>query len=158
VQPIKFACEETLKLSADEVVQRILDLANWTDFQGYGVLPGIQRAEFEVRTPEIVGTRIRVTNSDGSSHVEEIVEWQSDRRLTLHMQEFSPPLSRLATRFDETWLFEPWHQETKVTRAFQLHARSALTWPLLWAISFLLKKAIARHLRQMRVGSEAGVT
>lgn len=158
MQPIRFACEQTIGLSPEQVVERILDLANWTDFQGYGVLPGIQRAEVEVRTPEIVGTRIRVTNSDGSSHVEEIVEWQSDRRLTLHMQEFSPPLCRLATRFDETWLFEPRHQETKVTRAFQLHARSALTWPLLWAISFLLKKAIARHLRQMRVGSEAGVT
>ena len=69
-------------------------------------LPGIKAAEFEARTPEVVGTRIRVTNTDGSSHVEEIVEWEPDRRLRLRMGEFSPPLSRLATGFDETWEFE----------------------------------------------------
>lgn len=150
MKPIQFACEEMLSQSAEEIVQLILDVANWSDFQGFGVLPGIKLAEFEVRTPEIVGSRIRVTNSDGSSHVEEIVEWQPDCRLTLHMKEFSPPVSHLATRFDETWCFQPHGAETKVTRAFQLHAKSALTWPVLWAISFLLKKAIARHLRQMR--------
>lgn len=150
MKPIRFACEETLRQFPDEIVRQILDVANWSDFQGYGVLPGIQVAEFEVKTPGIVGSKIRVTNSDGSGHVEEIVEWHPDRRLTLHMKEFSPPVSRLATRFDETWDFETLSSGTKVVRSFQLHARSALTWPLLWMISILLRKAIARHLRQMR--------
>jgi hypothetical protein len=31
-----------------------------------------------------------------------------------------------------------------------LHAKSAFTRPFLWLISFLLKRAIARHLRQLR--------
>ena len=86
--------------------RQILDVTNWMDFKGFGFLPGIKLAEFEVKTPDIVGSRIRVTNTDGSSHVEEIVEWQSDRRLKLHMNEFSPPLARLATSFEETWSFE----------------------------------------------------
>jgi hypothetical protein len=30
-----------------------------------------------------------------------------------------------------------------------MHAKTALTRPLLWAISIFLKKAIARHLRQI---------
>lgn len=148
--PIRFACDETLGLSADDIALQILDVANWPDFQGYAFLPGIQRAEFEVRTPQVVGSRIRVFNADRSSHVEEIVDWQPGRRLTLHMKEFSPPVSRLATRFDEDWEFEPLGAGTKVTRAFQLHARSAFSWPALWLISIFLKKAIARHLRQMR--------
>lgn len=46
----------------------------------YGPLPGIREAEFEAKTAEIVGTRIRVTNRDGSTHVEEIVEWEPTRR------------------------------------------------------------------------------
>jgi hypothetical protein len=70
-----------------EIASQILDLANWTSFTGYGVLPGITSAEFEVRTPDVVGTRIRVTNTDRSSHVEEIVEWRPDRRVRLDMKE-----------------------------------------------------------------------
>ena len=86
--------------------QQILDLGLWPSFQGYGPLPGIRAAEYEARTPEVVGTRIRVTDTDGSSHVEEIVEWEPDRRIRLRMGEFSPPLSHLATGFDETFEFE----------------------------------------------------
>jgi hypothetical protein len=90
-----------LPLAPEDIARQILDLANWTDFKGYGVLPGIRAAAFEVRTPVVVGTRIRVTNTDGSGHVEEIAEWEPARRLRLDMKEFSPPLSRLATGFEE---------------------------------------------------------
>src|SRR5262245_450971 len=150
MRPIRFSCEETLDLLPADLAGRILDLANWTDFQGFGVLPGIKAAEFEVRMPGVVGSRIRVTNTDGSSHVEEIVEWQPEHRLRLHMANFSAPLSHLATNFEEAWEFQRIDQATRVTRSFELHARSAFARPVLWLISFLLKRAIARHLRQMR--------
>ena len=150
MRPIRFSCTDTQALAPADIAGRILDLANWTDFTGYAVLPGIKAAEYEVRTPGVVGSRIRVTNTDGSSHVEEIVEWQPDQRLRLHMKEFSPPLSRLATMFEETWEFEQVESGTHVTRSFQLHAKSRLARLLLWAISFFLKKAVARHLQEMR--------
>ena len=66
------------------------------------------------------------------------------------MKEFSTPFSRLATGVEETWEFERIGDETKVTRSFQMHAKSFLTRPLLWMISFFLKRAVARHLQQMR--------
>jgi hypothetical protein len=66
------------------------------------------------------------------------------------MHEFSPPLSRLATHFEEIWEFQRVDRATRVTRTFRLHARSSLARCVLWMISFLLKKAIARHLREMR--------
>jgi len=66
------------------------------------------------------------------------------------MRGFSPPLSRLATGFDETWGFASDGRETRVARSFAIHPRSRLTRPPLWLISLLLRKAIARHLRQMR--------
>lgn len=150
MKPITFACQETLPLAPTEIAQQILDLTRWPDFQGYGPLPGIAAAEFEARTPGIVGSRIRVTNRDGSTHVEEITEWDVHHRLRLRMCEFSPPLSRLATGFQETWEFEPVGNQTHITRTFELTARSVAAWPVLWMISFLLQKAIARHLRQMR--------
>src|SRR4051794_26076301 len=150
MKPITFSCEETLGMPTGRIAEQILDLTRWPEFRGYGVLPGIRAAEFEARTPEVIGTRIRVTNTDGSSHVEEVVEWQPDRRLRLGWGGFSPPLSRLATEFVETWESGLAEGGTRVIRSFDLHARSVPTRPILGLISMLLKLAIARHLRQMR--------
>lgn len=150
MKPITFACHETLSLPPEEIAEQILDLTKWPDFRGWGPIPGIKSAEFETRTPNVVGSRIRVTNLDGSTHVEEIVEWQPDRRLQLRMVNFSKPLSRLATGFVETWEFERVGHETKATRSFELNAKSMLTKPLLWLISFFLKRAIARHLTEIK--------
>lgn len=150
MKPITFSCQETLPLASEEIARQMLDLTKWPDFQGYGPIPGVKRAEFQVKTAEVVGTRIQVTNTDGSNHVEEIVEWQPDHRLRLEMKEFSPPLSRLATGFEETWEFKRTGDETHVTRSFRLHPRSIMARLLLWAMSFLLKRAIARHLRELK--------
>jgi hypothetical protein len=150
MKPITFACYETLSLAPKEIAEQILDVEKWPDFRGYGPIPGIKSAEFETRTPNVVGSRIRVTNLDGSTHVEEIVEWQPDHRLQLQMGNFSKPLSRLATRFVETWEFERVDDETKVARSFELNATSMLTKPVLWFISFYLKRAIARHLTEIK--------
>ena len=150
MRPITFTLHETLPLSPEAIAEQILDVAKWPDFHGYGPIPGIKSAEFETRTPNVVGSRIRVTNLDGSTHVEEIVEWQPDRRLQLQMGSFSKPLSCLATRFVETWKFERVGNETKVARSFELNATSMLAKPVLWFISFFLKRAIARHLTEIK--------
>jgi hypothetical protein len=118
--------------------------------------PRVKAAEFEVQTPGVVGSRIRVTNRDGSRHVEEVAEWQPGQHLRLDMKEFSPPLSRLATGFEETWVFKRTGNGTHVTRSFRLHAKSTLARFLLWVLSFFLKRAIARHLREMRAVEETG--
>ena len=155
MKPISFSCKATLNLAPEDIARQILDLAKWPDFHGYGPIPAIKIAAFDVQTPAVIGTRIRVTNLDGSSHVEEIVEWQPDQRVRLEMKEFSPPLSRLASGFEETWEFKRTENGTHVTRSFRLHAKSFLARLLLWAISFLLKRAIARHLREMRTSRVA---
>lgn len=153
MKSITFFCTDTLTLAPEEIARQILDLSNWTGFTGYGPLPGIKAAAFEVRTPTVIGTRIKVTNTDGSSHVEEIVEWEPERRLRLDMTGFSPPLSRLATGFVETWEFERLGDGTRVRRSFEMRPKSGLARPVLWLISFLLRRAVARHLRRMRQAS-----
>jgi hypothetical protein len=151
MKPITFSCKQSLYLAPEKIARQILDLTKWPDFHGYGLIPGIKVAEFDVQTPGIVGSRIRVTNRDGSSHIEEIVEWQPEFRLRLHMREFSAPLSHLATRIEEMWEFDRVGNETKVKRSFQMHAKDTLARPFLWVISILLKKAVARHLLEMRI-------
>ncbi|MEZ6113350.1 MAG: hypothetical protein R3C99_20405, partial [Pirellulaceae bacterium] len=128
-RPIRFSCQATLAQKPEAIASQILDLSRWPEFHGYGPLPGIKLAEFETQKAEILGTRIRVTNRDGSTHVEEIVEWEPTRRLRLHMHEFSPPLARLAACFDETWEFQVDGDVTHVVRSFEMHPKSALTKP-----------------------------
>ena len=154
MKPISFTCEETLPLAPEDIARQILDLSKWADFNGYGPIPGIKVAVFDVHRPGIVGSRILVTNRDGSSHVEEIVEWELDHHLRLEMKEFSAPLSRLATSFEETWKFKRTGDETHINRSFQLHAKSLLARLPLWVLSFFLKRTIARHLREMRTRGE----
>jgi hypothetical protein len=149
MNPITFSCEATLPHSPEAIAGQILDPTKWPDFHGYGPIPGIKAAEFAVRTPGIVGSRFTVTDEYGSSHIEEIVEWQPDHRVRLEMREFSAPLCWLATRFEETWAFQRLDGETRVTRSFQLYPRSALTKPLLGLVAFFLRRAIARNLREM---------
>jgi hypothetical protein len=150
MKPITFVCEDKLSLTPDEIVALIMDTANWCKFRGYGPIPGIKRAEFEVKTPDLVGSRVRVTETNGSTHIEEFVEWQPGRRLRQVFGEFSPPLSRLATGMEETWEFSRTGDATRVLRSFTLHPKSALSRPVLWIISVLLKRAIVRNLREMR--------
>ncbi len=149
MKPIMFSCQATLSIAPDAVAEHILDVSRWPEFTGYGLLPGIRSAAFDVRTPSIVGSRIRVVSKDGSTHIEEIVVWLPGRKITMHMKEFSAPLSRLATGIEETWDFERMDGATRVTRSFALHARSILTRPMLWLVAILLKKAIVRHLLQL---------
>ena len=80
-----------MTLSPNEIASRILDVVNWSDFDGYGPLAEIDSAEFEVRTPDVVGSRIRVRNTDGSRHLQTITEWQPTSRIALQLCE-SPPL------------------------------------------------------------------
>jgi hypothetical protein len=155
MRPITFVREATLPLAAEAIAGQILDVDKWPTFAGYWPLPGVRSAAFEVRTPDVVGSRVRVWNTDESSHVEEIVEWEPSRRIRLVMTGFSPPLSRLANRFEETWTFEAADGGTKAVRAFELHPRSAFTRPLLWMISLLLRRAVERQLRELRPAVQA---
>jgi hypothetical protein len=149
MKPIRLTCRARLRMAAALISSQLLDLEKWREFNGYGPLPGIKSAEFEVRTPEVVGTRIRVVNRDGSTHVEEITTWEPERRIELRFSDFSKPLSSMADHFLEIWEFEKAGAGTDVTRSMHLFPKTLWSRPILWLISFLLKGALAKHLRDM---------
>ena len=93
---------------------------------GPGLAPACPVSRSGSRPPEAVA---RV--------LQEIVEWEPDRRLRLRMHEFSVPLSRLATGFVETWEFQPVGSKTKIIRWFKLYAKSILAWPLILGYFFV---------------------
>jgi len=149
MKPWVVVCTRTSQLTGEDIGQQILKLENWPEFQGYGPLPGIAEAHFETRTADVIGTRIRVRNRDGSTHVEEIVEWNPADRITLEMKEFSRPLSFFASRFIERWEFARSGDETSIRRSIELQHRSVFGWLFLGMISGFLRKALNRHLQQV---------
>lgn len=149
MRPITFACNKIITTSAAEICSGIADVARWSEFKGYGFLPGILHAEYEKRTSDMIASRIRVRNTDGSGHVEEICEWDPSQKVIMKLHDFTPPLSRLATHFIEEWTFAAENSATLVTRKFQLYQKQSMTRPLLWLISLVLRRAVARHLTEM---------
>lgn len=156
MQPICFACSATIDKSASAICAEIADVARWREFPGYGPLPGIADAIYEQRTANMVGSRIRVRNTDSSTHVEGITAWEPGVQVTMRLAEFSPPLCHLATHFTEGWRFEDAHNATLVTRKFELFPKHTVTRPLLWLIARLFQRAIARHLAEMAQGAKTG--
>lgn len=146
MKPITFECHKKIPKSAVQICTEIADVARWSEFGGYGVLPGIAHAEYEIQTAAMIGSRIQVCNTDGSRHVEEIEKWVWGEEVAMKFTGFTPPLSRLATHFTEDWVLKEQGGGTAVTRSFALYATRPLARPVLWLISLLFRRAIARHL------------
>jgi hypothetical protein len=148
MKPIEIKIAGHIQKSSAEICAELLDTQRWSEFEGYSILPGIKNAHFEVRTPEIVGSRIKVQNTDGSAHVEEIMEWDVAHKIVLRFQEFDAPLKNLATHFIETWEFRKSSDGTDASRIMTLYPKGWLGWLMLMPISMLMKKAFEKNLRQ----------
>ena len=150
MKPIEFEVKKIIKSPAKEISKKALDVTTWSSFEGYGILPGIERAEFEKRTKKIIGSRIRVQNSDGTEHFEEVLEWVPGKKIVMKIHEFPTTLSYLTTHFIEEWNFEKsGKNETLVTRKFQLYPTSFLTRPFLSQIAAFIEKSIAKQLDEI---------
>jgi hypothetical protein len=134
---------------SQEICLELLNTENWPEFEGYSILPGIEHAHFETKTPGWVGSRIKVQNKDGSSHVEEITEWDVVNKVALRFQEFNSPLQHFATHFIETWEFSKSANGTDVSRTMTMYPKGMLGWLMLVPISRLMKKAFEKNLIQM---------
>jgi len=150
MRPLRFVCASILPQSGAEIARGILDLDEWRSFTGWGPLPGIARAEFAHRADGVVGTRIAVTNTDGSTHTEEILAWDPEREVVLRLGGFSRPLGLMADHFVETWQFEAVEGGTRVVRTFEIHPRSAGSVAVLTVVRALLKRAVAKQMREMK--------
>ena len=142
---LKYSVTAQFSETPEEIAETILDMAQWSSFRGWGLLPGIREAEYLERTPGIVGSRIRVTNTDGSRHVEEIIEWDVERCLHIRLCDFPKPLSLLADQFDERWLFRDTTDGALAERVIEIKPRNVLGKLILPIIGWMLMKAIRRH-------------
>ena len=135
MKPIEIKVIGKVKKSSEEICSLFLNTERWSDFKGYSILPGIKAAEFTVK----------VQNTDGSSHVEEIIEWDIKNRIALKFQDFSAPLNKFATYFIEVWKFNAFENGTKIERSMTMYPKGFLGWIILLPISQLMKKAFEKH-------------
>jgi hypothetical protein len=149
MKPIEIKITGHSQMSSQEICLQFLNTERWSDFEGYSILPGIKSAVFEIKVPGWVGSRIKVKNTDGSSHVEEIIEWNAEHKMALRFQEFDSPLRYLATHFVEAWTFNKSAQGTEVTRAMSMYPKGILGWLVLLPISRLMKKAFEQNSAKM---------
>ncbi|MDX1664948.1 MAG: SRPBCC family protein [Candidatus Promineifilaceae bacterium] len=152
MRTVTFEVSRIVPQTPAAIAARIADTDSWSTFDGYGPLPGIERAEYETRTPEMAGSRIRVYNADGSNHVEAIEEWAPGERIVIRLGEFQAPLSRIASHFVEHWRFEECGAPdggTLVSRRFEMIPHSPLMLPALWLISRLMRGAVDRHMQRL---------
>lgn len=150
MKPIIFACSATIPKPPVAICNEIADLSRWSEFPGYGFLPSIEKAVYDTRTESMVGSRIRVHNSDGSTHTETITKWQVGESVVMKLHEFSPPLAHFADHFVEEWRFDPLPDgTTHVTRSFEMWPKRGVFRPILWLVSLIFRRAIDRHLALM---------
>lgn len=141
--------------SSQEICAEFLDTSRWPEFKGYAFLPGIEQAHFETKTPDVIGSRIKVKNTDGSSHVEEIIAWDVLNRIAVKFQEFDSPLRNLATHFIEVWEFRDATGGTAITRSMLLYPKGIASRLMLIPISRLMKKAFAAQMNQTSADTPA---
>lgn len=132
----------------EEVFAHLVDLDHWPSFRGWGPLPGIVRAESDDGTRRlVVGARVRVTNTDGSVHLEVVEELVVGRLYRVRM-ELAAPTATLMARIDERVDLAPTADGTLVTRRFDVTPRSRFTAPLAWLVARLfLRQAVRIHDR-----------
>jgi hypothetical protein len=149
MKPIEIRIIGITRKSPQKLCVELLDTDRWSEFQGYAILPGIERAYFETKTSDLVGSRIKVRNTDGSSHIEDIIDWDMGNRVVLRLQGFNSPIQHLTTHFVETWEFSQLANGTEVARTMTMYPKNPLGWLMLLPISRLMKKAFEKHLVQL---------
>jgi len=153
MSPIKIEVNNFVNLSPVDICSRILDTNEWKNFEGYFFLPGIEKAEFEKRTDSLVGSRIKVTNKDGSTHIEEIIEWDENRKVAFRFQEFDSQLKKFTSHFIEEWYFTLSGSGTAISRIMIMYPKNNYGSILLKLISILMKKALKKNLEQLKQDS-----
>lgn len=150
MQPIEVKITGFINQTPKQISQQFLDINRWSEFEGYSFLPGVKSVQYETQTPNLIGTRFRVQNTDGSSHTEELIEWDEEKIIKLKFQNFDSALKNLASHFIETWEYTPVADGTQMTRRMILYPIGLAGWLMLLPISIVMKKAFEKSYQKTK--------
>jgi hypothetical protein len=147
---MRVAVNEAVHLAAapEVVFDFMASEPGFLSFHGYGPIPGLARVEFEHGSYQQVGSASRVTNTDGSTHREEVLECDRPRRFAVRIHSLSSPFRVLVRELDESWEVVREASGSRLHRTFGFTLRSPLFWPLSLVLAHgLFRAAIRRHHR-----------
>jgi hypothetical protein len=135
-------------VSPSVIFDALVSVEGFLGFPGYGPVPGIAKVDFARGSKLERGTVLAITNTDRSTHREEITTFDPPRAYAIRIDSFSSPLRFLVHFAEESWRFEPRGAGTIVHREFVLSLRSIVFWPLSLAFTkVILRRAMDRHHR-----------
>ena len=146
---IEFSLSEEFSMSPESFCDEIFDVSKWSDFKGYGPIPGIRSVERKNYSESRIGTRFEIINTDDSNHVETVTDYQHGKLITLYYDGFSKPLDGLASHFTETFQFEKHGSTTHVKRTFQLFPKNFIGKIMLSITTIFLKRAVKKHFEKL---------
>lgn len=121
------------------------DAANLVSFVGYGPIPGIREAVYETPGEPTLGSRRRVSNTDGTEHAEEIVAFERPSRHTTRITGIAPPFAWLVRYGEDEWRFTERDRGTEIDRTFTFELTTPLAAPVAWLILHTLMRAAVRR-------------
>lgn len=143
--------------SADRVAVFDFTNANFGTFVGFGIVPGIRDARYETEGEPGLGSRRRITKTDGTEHIEEIVVFERPALHVSRIAGLSPPLSWLVREAEDGWRFTAVATGTRVDRTFTFELTSALWFPFAFPLMHLFPAS--RHFsRSQKRGEGASCT
>ena len=156
---MRVTVRESVRLAArpETVFDFMASEPGFLSFRGWGPIPGLARVEFEHGDYHVVGSRSRVTNTDGSTHREVVVECDRPLRFAVRIHDLSSPFRMLVHELDERWQVVPEGPASRLDRTFGFTLRSALYWPLSLVLAQgLFRVAVRRHHRLLAAYFAAG--
>jgi len=142
--------EVTLPLPPGSAFELITSEEAFLLFRGYGPIPGLRSVEVLEGDLRTVGSTARVTNTDGSTHRERVLEVEPGRRYAIRIHDISSPFGRMVDHIDEIWQLRKVRPGTAVERIFEFDLRSALFFPLSVPLAqILFRMAVRRNHRAL---------
>jgi uncharacterized protein YndB with AHSA1/START domain len=148
---------ESLKLPLPP--ERVFDFLSseegFLSFAGAGIVPGLAEVRFDHGGFRVAGSKARVTNTDGSTHREEIRRVDRPHGYAVRIDQLSSPFRFLVRHVDEVWTLTPDGTGTALDRAFVFTLRSRVALPVALPLGHVLFRfAMRRHHDILRAWAE----
>jgi hypothetical protein len=145
VQEIIAEVRATARAPRAQVFERILAADTRRLFTGYGPVAAVTSLDDQSGPWDTAGRTRRVTMSDGSAHVEELLYVDPPRAFGFELREAGGPLGWLTHGAHGHWRFdEAGPESTKVHWRYVFRARQSVPYPVGWV---LLRVLWASYMR-----------
>ncbi len=145
MRAVTLRVESTIFAAPDVVWAELTAIENMTSFVGFGPIPGIKSAAWLSGDGASLGAVRRVTNRDGSTHKEAIVEFEPGRCVEDRIYDFDSPVRFLLKEIRDRFVLASAGAGTRLERRVIFVAKGPWAWPATRLLSALFRRAAERQ-------------